>query len=351
MLTAGPGHLTGWLARSSLWSVNTPRLSRTSRLRSRKGRGCREISSASFSVDSSSRRAARYPTTTYRRRTRSILSPLGRQEAGDLSLPTSRFPTRSCRSASYRSGRSCKYVPWSGPHGWRTGNSVSAQSDGTPVEKDPNIKLSYPFCETEYNLAPPLSPLLSPADTRVYSEHLDPAYRVLDCDTTTAGLLPFTEILLYLDATLKTLSLHTAVRNDFITYCLPEVSKKPFVALHFLPQAAYGGGARCRAQARRRGTCLHALPRSLGRGRKSRHVGDRAGSRRGGGLGQDHRSRPRRSEREPVESSRVGRDGGSAIAFRNGEHSGLHVLLCYSFNEVYSEACPPGISDREGRLW
>ena len=63
----------------------------------------------------------------------------------------------------------------------------------------------------------------------------------LDFDpaTPSAVLLPFTELLPYLDRTLKALSLHPAARNDFITYWLPLLSKQPFVALRFVPQAAY----------------------------------------------------------------------------------------------------------------
>ncbi|KAI1797047.1 hypothetical protein LXA43DRAFT_500372 [Ganoderma leucocontextum] len=47
-------------------------------------------------------------------------------------------------------------------------------------------------------------------------------------DTPTAVLLPFAP---YLDRVLK--------RNDFISYWLPALSKKPYVALRFLPQRAY----------------------------------------------------------------------------------------------------------------
>ena len=47
---------------------------------------------------------------------------------------------------------------------------------------------------------------------------------------------------------MKQLSLHTAARNDFITYWLPKLAKAPFVALRFLPQAAYERAASLEVQ-------------------------------------------------------------------------------------------------------
>ncbi|PIL28582.1 hypothetical protein GSI_08623 [Ganoderma sinense ZZ0214-1] len=91
--------------------------------------------------------------------------------------------------------------------------SVAAHPDGTLVEKGSGLELSYLFWEAESNASLPRSPPLNP-------------------------LLP------YLDGTLKLLSLHTSARNDFITYWLPKLAKKPFVALRFLPQAAYEGAAK-----------------------------------------------------------------------------------------------------------
>ena len=79
-------------------------------------------------------------------------------------------------------------------------------------------------------------------------EHFDPAYPALDCDTPTAVLLSFSRLLPYLDCALKQLSLHIAARNDFITYWLPKLAKTPFVALRFLPQAAYARAASLEVQ-------------------------------------------------------------------------------------------------------
>ena len=127
--------------------------------------------------------------------------------------------------------------------GQRVEWAVSARPDGTLVEKGSMLELSYLFWEAVANASAPPSPPLQAADARADSdsdsEYFDPAYPVLDCDTPTAVLLPFAELLSYLDATLKRLSLDTVARNDFITYWLPELSKEPFVALRFLPQPAY----------------------------------------------------------------------------------------------------------------
>ena len=40
----------------------------------------------------------------------------------------------------------------------------------------------------------------------------------------------------------------SAARNDFITYWLPALSKKPYVALRFLPQAVYERAAELRVE-------------------------------------------------------------------------------------------------------
>ncbi|PIL28585.1 hypothetical protein GSI_08626 [Ganoderma sinense ZZ0214-1] len=134
-----------------------------------------------------------------------------------------------------------------GDGGERVEWGVAARPDGTLVEEGSGRELAYLFWEADANtnsLSLPPSPPLDSVD----AEHFDPAYPVLDCDTPTAVLLPFTELLPYLDATLKKLSLHTAARNDFITYWLPDLSKEAFVALRFLPQAAYDRAARLEVQ-------------------------------------------------------------------------------------------------------
>ncbi|EJF58375.1 ubiquitin-domain-containing protein [Dichomitus squalens LYAD-421 SS1] len=111
--------------------------------------------------------------------------------------------------------------------------SISANPNGS--------LLSYLFWEATSNTAippsPPPSPRLDVPPPLV--EHFDPAYPSLTPESPTAIIIPFSQLLMYLDHTLKALSLHTSARNDFITYWLPALSKKPYVALRFLPQDAY----------------------------------------------------------------------------------------------------------------
>ncbi|TFK80104.1 ubiquitin-domain-containing protein [Polyporus arcularius HHB13444] len=110
--------------------------------------------------------------------------------------------------------------------------SVSADVDGT--------LLSYLFWEAASNPTVPASPPLTPAGRDTFTlEHFDPAFPTLEPHSPTAVLLPFNNLLPYLDETLKSLTLHTSARNDFITYWLPKLSKQPYVALRFLPQAVY----------------------------------------------------------------------------------------------------------------
>lgn len=125
--------------------------------------------------------------------------------------------------------------------------TVSASPDGTLVEKDTGLELSYLFWEADAAHAAPPSPPLSPADPNTLAfpsnehdyDYFDPAYPLLDPSSPTAVLLPFASLLPYPDGVLRALTLHTAARNDFITYWLPLLSKQPFVALRFLPQPVY----------------------------------------------------------------------------------------------------------------
>ena len=121
--------------------------------------------------------------------------------------------------------------------------SVSADPDGSLVERGTGLELSYLFCEATTNAAipqsPPPSPRLDDSEQRPAVEYLDPADPCLTPQSPTAVILPFDQLLTYLDNTLKALSLHTSARNDFITYWLPALSREPYVALRFLPQYAY----------------------------------------------------------------------------------------------------------------
>ncbi len=118
--------------------------------------------------------------------------------------------------------------------------SVSAAVDGTLIEKDSNRELSYLFWEAASSPTVPESPPLTPDGRGNFPlEHFDPAFPTLAPHSPTAVLLSFNDLLPYLDETLKSLTLHTSARNDFITYWLPKLSKQPYVALRFLPQAVY----------------------------------------------------------------------------------------------------------------
>ncbi|KAI0707094.1 hypothetical protein C8Q76DRAFT_800454 [Earliella scabrosa] len=121
--------------------------------------------------------------------------------------------------------------------------SVCADTDGTLTDKDTGLELSYLFWEALSNpdLTRPLSPPSSPVgtDEMVPPEVFDPAFPHLEPHSLTTVILPFSQLVPYLDCVLKDLTLHTSARNDFITYWLPALSKESYVALRFLPQVAY----------------------------------------------------------------------------------------------------------------
>ena len=130
--------------------------------------------------------------------------------------------------------------------------TVSIRPDGSLVELASGLELSYLFWEAAARAAdapptPPLPPVGDDGET-VSGEYFDPSRPYLEPGTPTAVLLPFAALLPYLDNVLRTLALHTAARNDFITYWLPALSKRPYVALRFLPQAAYERAAELRVE-------------------------------------------------------------------------------------------------------
>ena len=118
--------------------------------------------------------------------------------------------------------------------------------DGTLTDKDMGLELSYLFWEALSNpdLTRPPSPPSSPVGTdelvrMAPPEVFDPAFPHLEPHSPAAVMLPFSQLLPYLDCVLNDLTLYTSARNDFITYWLPALSKKPYVALRFLPQVGY----------------------------------------------------------------------------------------------------------------
>ena len=131
--------------------------------------------------------------------------------------------------------------------------SVSTNPDGSLIHKDTGIELSYLFWEA---VASPHTPPPSPRSDPVHEAQLplnvtevfDPANSSLSPETPTAVLLPLEQLLPYLDHVLQRLTLHTAARNDFITYWLPKLSQQPYVALRFLPQAVYERAAELEVQ-------------------------------------------------------------------------------------------------------
>ncbi|KAI0707107.1 hypothetical protein C8Q76DRAFT_748005 [Earliella scabrosa] len=116
--------------------------------------------------------------------------------------------------------------------------NVSAEPDGTLTEKGSNLELSYLFWEAVSDSHAPDTPPLTPVHEG-HVERFHPAFPSLEPDMPTAVLLSSSDLLPYLDSALRSLSLHTSARNDFITYWLPSLSKQPYTALRFLPQAVY----------------------------------------------------------------------------------------------------------------
>ncbi len=116
--------------------------------------------------------------------------------------------------------------------------SVSASQNGTLADNGTGVELSYLFWEAHTRTDSLTSPEVS-VNSGVTAEYFDPSHPSLEPGQPTTVLLPFVALLPYLDAALKTLTLHTSARNDFITYWLPALSRRPYVALRFLPQAAY----------------------------------------------------------------------------------------------------------------
>ncbi|VDB94114.1 unnamed protein product [Peniophora sp. CBMAI 1063] len=121
--------------------------------------------------------------------------------------------------------------------------NVSASPDGTLVDKDSGMNVSYLYWEaltdTANLLSPPPSPRRSTDSVAVISDvsTFDPACPFIGPDDSV--LLPCNKIGAYLDNALTGLGLHTEARTSFITYWLPSILKHSYVALRFLPQEEY----------------------------------------------------------------------------------------------------------------
>ncbi|KAG1844209.1 hypothetical protein DFJ58DRAFT_664859 [Suillus subalutaceus] len=119
-------------------------------------------------------------------------------------------------------------------HGQRLEWNVRTHQDGSLTEHNSGLDVSYLFWEAESNLqAFPQSPASKPQPVDTFnpiSSSLD------DMDSI---VIPVDKATVYLDKSLKVLGLHTEARTSFITYWLPSILKHEYVALRFVPQAAY----------------------------------------------------------------------------------------------------------------
>ncbi|GAA6042996.1 hypothetical protein JCM8097_003877 [Rhodosporidiobolus ruineniae] len=118
---------------------------------------------------------------------------------------------------------------------------VSAEPSGTLVDLKTQTSLSYLFWEAHSEPKP-----FSLEQNVGTKPAFDPSQPVLNASNGIA--LPFSSFLPYLDKTLAALSLHTAARNDFITYWLSAFNRiharSQLVAFRFLPQAQYEQAAK-----------------------------------------------------------------------------------------------------------
>ncbi|KAG2140417.1 hypothetical protein BD769DRAFT_1430011 [Suillus cothurnatus] len=113
-------------------------------------------------------------------------------------------------------------------HGQRLEWNVRTHQDGTLTEHN----------SAETNLETfPQSPASKPQPVDTFN----PISNSLD--DTDSVVIPVDKITIYLDKSLKALGLHTEARTSFITYWLPSILKHEYIALRFVPQAAYSRAA------------------------------------------------------------------------------------------------------------
>ncbi|KAG1799966.1 hypothetical protein EV424DRAFT_439089 [Suillus variegatus] len=114
-------------------------------------------------------------------------------------------------------------------HGRRLEWNVRTHQDGSLTELNSGLNVSYLFWEAETNSQAASKP--QPADT------FNPVSSSLN--DTDSIVTPVDKVTVYLDNSLKVLGLHTEARTSFITYWLPSILKHEYVALRFVPQAAF----------------------------------------------------------------------------------------------------------------
>lgn len=123
--------------------------------------------------------------------------------------------------------------------------TVSAAPDGSLVELSSGTALSYLFWEAHStgDLTP--TSIATEKATKL-TQPFNP--NLASLTPTNSLALPFADLLPYLDATLKSLTLHTSARNDFSTYWLPSFARihnrGQRIALRFVEQAAYQQAAK-----------------------------------------------------------------------------------------------------------
>ncbi|KAG2116996.1 uncharacterized protein F5147DRAFT_810999 [Suillus discolor] len=114
-------------------------------------------------------------------------------------------------------------------HGRRLEWNVRTHQDGSLTEHNSGLNVSYLFWEAETNSQAVSK--LQPVDT------FNPSSSSLyDTDSI---VIPVDKVTVYLDNSLKVLGLHTEARTSFIIYWLPSILKHEYVALRFVPQAAF----------------------------------------------------------------------------------------------------------------
>ncbi|KAG1771172.1 hypothetical protein EV702DRAFT_1034180 [Suillus placidus] len=119
-------------------------------------------------------------------------------------------------------------------HGQHLEWNVRTHQDGSLTEHKSGLDVPYLFWEAEINVeAFPRSPASKPLPINTFnpiSSSLD------DMDSV---VMPVDKAIVYLDKSLKALGLHTEARTSFIIYWLPSILKHEYIALRFVPQAAY----------------------------------------------------------------------------------------------------------------
>ncbi|KAG2746392.1 hypothetical protein P692DRAFT_201867792 [Suillus brevipes Sb2] len=112
--------------------------------------------------------------------------------------------------------------------------NVRTHQNGSLTEHNSGLDVSYLFWEAETNVeAFPRSPTSEPQSVNTF----DPISSSLnDMDSI---VVPVDKVTVYLNKSLEALGLHTEARTSFITHWLPSFLKHEYIALRFVPQAAY----------------------------------------------------------------------------------------------------------------